>query len=227
MKINKFLFPVHLQTFAEGGQGEQDGEPGGQQTGATNNAQVYSLDEVQKWLDEDSEGKKWHQSYGDAIVTKAIKTYEEKTLPKKVEEEITKRFPPETEEQKQYRELKQQFEDEKQLRVRTEMKNKAMAVATEKSLPSTLVDFFIGADEEATVANLGLLEQAFNAAVQTAVEATFKNNGRTPYDTGSQSPDSLKKQLEEAAERARKSGRDEDLAAYSRLKLQMMQQNNN
>lgn len=228
MKNLSLLFPLDLQCFSEEGQGQgpggNEGGAAGQGTGNQGgNGQGLSLDAVQAWLNQDESGKKWLQSHSDSFVTKAIKTYEEKTLPKKIDEEIAKRYPPETEEQKQLRELKEQFEQEKKLRVHTELKNKAIAVATEKGLPTGLVDFFVGADEDITLANLGTLEQVFNTAVQTSVEAKFKQSGRQPHDSGNQNPGSLQKQLEDAAERARRTGRDEDMAVYSALKLQMMQ----
>ncbi|MGK5511780.1 DUF4355 domain-containing protein [Brevibacillus formosus] len=222
-KSSRFLFPVDLQTFAEGGEESNGGQgnPSGEQP--PNNVQAFTLDAVQKWFNDDAEAKKWFQSQKDAHFTKGLETWQKNNMSKLIDEEIAKRYPPETEEQMQLRELKQQFEQEKQARVRQELKNKALAIATEKSLPTGLVDFFVGADEDTTLSNLGTFEQAFNAAVQASVEAKFKQGGRQPHDSGSQTPDSLQKQLEDAAERARRTGRDEDMAAYSALKLQMMQ----
>jgi hypothetical protein len=179
---------LDLQFFAEGGDGGDggDGNPpagdGGQPDGGQGNAQglQLTLDAVQKFVSENEEGKKWLQSLTDSRVTEAIKTYEKKTLPKKVEEEIAKRFPPETEEQKQLRELKQKLEQIEQEKIRETLRNKALSVATEKQLPAKLVDFFIGQDEETTMKNLSVLEEVFSAAVQQAVEARFKDGGRNP-----------------------------------------------
>jgi hypothetical protein len=202
MEINKQPFykslelplRLDLQFFAEGGDGGDggnggDGNPpagqqdGGQgQQGGQSNAQglQLTLDAVQKFVNENEEARKWLQSLTDSRVTEAIKTYEKKTLPKKVEEEIAKRFPPETEEQKQLRELKQKLEQIEQEKIRETLRNKALSVATEKQLPTKLVDFFIGQDEETTMKNLSVLEEVFSAAVQQAVEARFKDGGRNP-----------------------------------------------
>lgn len=183
---------LDLQFFAEGGDGGDggDGNPpadpqGGGQPSAQDgqsNAQglQLTLDAVQKFVNENEEARKWLQSLTDSRVTEAIKTYEKKTLPKKVEEEIAKRFPPETEEQKQLRELKQKLEQIEQEKIRETLRNKALSVATEKQLPAKLVDFFIGQDEETTMKNLSVLEEVFSAAVQQAVEARFKDGGRNP-----------------------------------------------
>jgi acetylornithine deacetylase/succinyl-diaminopimelate desuccinylase-like protein len=188
---------LDLQYFADGGDGgdngnnnpstgqqsqQSGGQPDNGQQGGQGNAQGFqiTLDAVQKFVSENEEGKKWLQSLTDSRVTEAIKTYEKKTLPKKVEEEINKRFPPETEEQKQLRELKQKLEQIEQEKIRESLRNKALSVATEKQLPTKLVDFFIGQDEETTMKNLSVLEEVFSAAVQQAVEARFKDGGRNP-----------------------------------------------
>ncbi|MEH6945204.1 DUF4355 domain-containing protein [Bacillus sp. JJ722] len=141
---------------------------------------ALTLESIQAFMNENEDGKKWLQSLTDTRVTDAIKTYETKTLPKKLEAEIAKRFPAETEEQKQLRELKQQFERLETEKQRETLKNKALSVATEKALPSKLVDYFIGQDEESTLKNLTTLEEVFSASVQKAVEQKFKEGGRDP-----------------------------------------------
>lgn len=204
---------LNLQFFAEGGDGGDggnggDGNPpagqqdGGQgQQGEQGNAQglQLTLDAVQKFVNENEEARKWLQSLTDSRVTEAIKTYEKKTLPKKVEEEINKRFPPETEEQKQIRELRQKLEQIEQEKIRETLRNKALSVATEKQLPTKLIDFFIGQDEETTMKNLAVLEEVFSAAVQQAVEVRFKDGGRTPQTTTTTTKDPNEMTMEEYA----------------------------
>jgi Domain of unknown function (DUF4355) len=203
MEINKqpnyksltLPYRLDLQFFAEEGgdggdggagnplAGQQDGgQPNNGQQGEPSNTQglQLTLDVVQKFVNENEDARKWLQSLTDSRVTEAIKTYEKKTLPKKLEEEIAKRFPPETEEQKQLRELKQKLEQIEQEKIRESLRNKALSVATEKQLPTKLVDFFIGQDEETTMKNLSVLEEVFSVAVQKAVEDRFKDAGRNP-----------------------------------------------
>ncbi|HDR7980256.1 TPA: DUF4355 domain-containing protein [Bacillus cereus] len=139
-----------------------------------------TLEAVQSFVNDDDSGKKWLQSLTDTRVTDAIKTYENKTLPKKIEDEIAKRFPAETEDQKQLRSLKQQFERLEAEKHKETLKNKALSIATEKELPTKLVDYFIGSDEETTIQGLGVLEEVFSLAVQQAVEEKFKQGGRDP-----------------------------------------------
>lgn len=143
-----------------------------------------TLESVQSFINDDDSGKKWLQSLTDTRVTDAIKTYENKTLPKKIEDEIAKRFPAETEDQKQLRNLKQQFERLEAEKQTETLKNKALSIATEKGLPTKLVDYFIGSDEETTITGLGVLEEVFSLAVQQAVEEKFKQGGRDPKPPG-------------------------------------------
>ncbi|PEJ40074.1 DUF4355 domain-containing protein [Bacillus wiedmannii] len=143
-----------------------------------------TLEAVQSFINDDDSGKKWLQSLTDTQVTDAIKTYENKTLPKKIEDEIAKRFPAETEDQKQLRNLKQQFERLEAEKQTETLKNKALSIATERGVPTKLVDYFIGSDEETTITGLGVLEEVFSLAVQQAVEEKFKQGGRDPKPPG-------------------------------------------
>ncbi|MCY7785277.1 DUF4355 domain-containing protein [Bacillus inaquosorum] len=190
--------PLHLknmQFFAEGEEGGSTADPAGNQSSgnAGNNpsptpqlggGSEITLDAVRNFVENNEQGKKWLQSFSDSRVTDAIKTYESKTLPKKLEEEISKRFPPETEEQKQLRELQDKFQSLEQEKVRETLRNKALSIATEKGLPTNLVDFFIGQDEEATEQNLGVLSEAFKTFQQNIVNEQFKQGGSTPPPSG-------------------------------------------
>jgi len=183
----KTLIPLDIQMLASEPNPNPDPTPeptpepasGGNGQGAT-----LTLESVQSFLNDNDEGKKWLQSFADTRVTDAIKTYETKTLPKKLEDEISKRYPPESEEAKQLRDLKAQFEQSQKEAAREKLVNQALSTATEKSLPAKLVEFFVGEDAEKTTANLGILEAEFNAAVQAEVDKRFKDGGTPPPPKG-------------------------------------------
>lgn len=188
MKYNPFslktFIPLDIQMLADSGEGnppEDNPLPGddGDGQGAS-----LTLESVQAFLSENAEGKNYLQSFADTRVTEAIKTYETKTLPKKLEEEIAKRYPPESEEAKQLRDLKAQFEQSQKEAAHEKLINQALSIATGKSLPSKLVEFFVGEDSEKTTANLGILEAEFNAAVQAEVDKRFKDGGTPPPPKG-------------------------------------------
>jgi len=136
-----------------------------------------SADKVKGFL-ETEEGKRLLQPRLDQNFTKGLETWKANNLEKLIEDEVKKRNPEETPEQKELRKLRQEIEDERKARNRETLVNKALKIADEKSLPKGVIDYFVGDDEEKTVSNLGKLEEEFNAAVTRAVEAKFKDSGR-------------------------------------------------
>lgn len=149
---------------------------------------TVSIDSVKEFLEKDEAGKKYLQSITDAAVTKGIATFKEKTMPGLIEEEIKKKFPAETEEQKKIRLL-----EESQTKLQNDLKkkdllNKAISIATEKKLPLKLVERFLGDDEESTIKNMELFETEYNAGITSAVDAKFKENGRDPGGSGDPKP---------------------------------------
>jgi hypothetical protein len=116
-----------------------------------------------------------------------LSTWKEKTLPTVIEEEIKKRFPAETEEQKKLRKLEQELNEEKRARLRESLKNKAISFLTTNKMPVELSDFLLGENEDITETNLRKISELWAREIQKAVEEKFKQNGRTPH-TGVKSP---------------------------------------
>lgn len=140
----------------------------------------------------------WLQSEKDRHFSKGLETWKENNLSSLVEEEIKKRYPEETEEQRQLRELKAQFEKLQQEKQREAIRNQAYKQASEKGLPLELLDFFVADDEEKTSANLEVFEKVWNAAVQAQVNQTFKANGREPHGSSEPSQNGLEAQYQKA-----------------------------
>ncbi|MCO7127807.1 DUF4355 domain-containing protein [Sporolactobacillus shoreicorticis] len=200
MKTMTLRYPLNLQYFAErNGDPTPDGAttqpsagdppatpqtPPTTPTGTGNGQGSLTLDSVQKFLNESEDGKKWLNSFADSRVTQGINTFKEKSLPEILEKEIAKRYPAETPAEKALRELKQKFEDSEKQRAREALKSKALTAASAKGLPTDLVDFFLGNDEEATTANLSKLEATLKAYEQKIVNEKFKQNGTTPPASG-------------------------------------------
>jgi hypothetical protein len=198
MKTQLLRYPLHLQYFAEpqggnptppgptspAGAGDPPADPSTPPDPGNAQGSSLTLESVQKFLNEDDDGKKWLNSFADQRVTNGINTFKEKSLPEILEKEIAKRYPAETSEQKALRELKQKFEDSEKQRARETLKSKALTAASTKGLPTDLVDFFIGNDEETTTGNLSKLEEAFKAYEQKIVNEKFKQNGGTPPASG-------------------------------------------
>ena len=144
---------------------------------------IMTPEGVNAFLDTEA-GRKLLQPKLDQHFTKGLETWKEKTLPTLLEEEIKKRFPAETEEQKRLRKLEEELAKERQARVKSELINKATTLATQKGLPVELVAYFVGQDEESTTNNLTALENIWQQHLQKAVEEKFKESGRTPNPGG-------------------------------------------
>lgn len=147
---------------------------------------TVNIESVKEFVEKDEAGKKYLQSVTDAAVTKGINTFKEKSMPALLEDEIKKKFPAETEEQKRLRVLEddnKKFQNEVR---RANLLNKAMQVATEKGLPVKLISNFLGEDEDTTLKNLELLEQEFSGSVKNVVENRFKDEGRNPPQSNTQ-----------------------------------------
>ncbi|WP_084245222.1 capsid assembly scaffolding protein Gp46 family protein [Planomicrobium okeanokoites] len=115
----------------------------------------------------------------------ALDTWKTKNLTALVDEEVKKRNPPEeTPEQKRIRELEEKIENGEKATQRAELKNKAMAYATEHKLPSQFaskyIERFLGDDESATTATLAELKTDLDGLILEAVNQKFKDGGRDP-----------------------------------------------
>lgn len=151
---------------------------------------AVSAEKVEGFLDT-PEGRKLLQPRLDAHFTKGLNTWKENNLEKLIEDEVKKRNPDKTPEQKELEQLRKEIEDERKARNREALKNKALSVADEKKLPKGVLDFFIAEDEESTLSNLEKLEEEYNQAVQSAVDAKFKENGTEFNQGGTNKPSTI------------------------------------
>ncbi len=140
---------------------------------------IMTPEGVNAFLDTEA-GRKLLQPKLDQHFTKGLETWKEKTLPSLLDEEIKKKFPGETEEQKRLRKLEEELAQERQARLKSELQNKATTLATQKGLPVEIISYFVGQDEDTTISNLTALENIWQQALEKAVEAKFKDSGRSP-----------------------------------------------
>jgi hypothetical protein len=157
-----------------------------------------TLDDIKNLASQNEDIQKWLQSEKDSHFSRSLETWKENNLSSLVEQEVKKLYPEETEEQRQLRELKSQFDQlqkEKQLET---IRNQAYKQATEKGLPVELLDFFVASDAEKTMENLSVLENVFSQAVQNQVNQTFKTNGREPFKANDAQPNSIEAQYQKA-----------------------------
>lgn len=129
------------------------------------------------------DGKKWIGKQNDSFFTKGLESWKNNNLEKIIEEEISKRNPAETPEQKKIRELEQRLNQKEADEKRQILKNQALTLATSKKLPVNIIDFFLGDSEDSTTQNLTKLEEVLNKHITAAVEERFKNGYKPPTNS--------------------------------------------
>ncbi len=139
-------------------------------------------DRVNAFLGTD-EGAKIIQPIKDQHFSKSLESWKSKNLQTIIDEEVGKRSPKETEDQKRLRKLEEEnLAIRKQNKI-SEFKNKASKFASEKNIPVALLDHlnYPETDEELN-GRLGAIAEIFK-------DLTFKQNGRQrPASHGNSDP---------------------------------------
>lgn len=121
------------------------------------------------------------QSLVDGKITKGIETFKTNTMPKLIEAEILKRSGEnETPEQKAIRELQTKLDNMEKEKARAEMVAKFKDTLTEKNIPSNLIDFVLGDDEDSTNANITLFENTMQSYINNQVQSKLNNGYKPP-----------------------------------------------
>ncbi len=149
------------------------------------NIKPLDHDSVKEYLEKDETGKKLLTSLTDSAVTKGINTFKDKTLPGLIDEEVKKKNPELTEDQKKIQQLANDLESMKSEANKAKLKNSAITLGTGKKIPIKLIDFLIGSDEDSTNANIELFATEYTNSIASAVQEQFKTNGRKPDGGGS------------------------------------------
>lgn len=124
------------------------------------------------------------ESERDQHVTTSLETWKKNNLKTLIDEEINKRNPGETPEQKRIRELEEKLEKQTKDAERNALKEKALAYMTEKGydgkFATKYVERFLADDETGTNATLDEFKADFDAIVQSQVEEKLKGANRNP-----------------------------------------------
>lgn len=136
-------------------------------------------DKVKGYI-ETEQGQQLIKPLVDKSISKGVATWQENNLKKIIDDEIAKRYPPETEEKKALRELQQKFEQLDKEKRTEQQRNKAITYATQKGLPLDIIDHFVGDDDDKTTENLSKLEKSFTEHLKKTVDGVFKAGGGKP-----------------------------------------------
>ncbi|MGS7036899.1 DUF4355 domain-containing protein [Staphylococcus aureus] len=160
---------------------------------------TVSVDDVKGFLDTE-EGKRFIQPELDRYHSKGLESWKEKNLEDLIEQEVRKRNPEQSEEQKRISALEQELEKRDAEAKREKLRSNALGKTQELNLPTSLVDRFLGDSDEDTEQNLKALKETFDKYVQKGVESKFKSSGRDVKESRNQDLDpSNVKSIEEMA----------------------------
>ncbi|MFH0693907.1 DUF4355 domain-containing protein [Staphylococcus aureus] len=164
-----------------------------------NGLKTVSVDDVKGFLDTE-EGKRFIQPELDRYHSKGLESWKEENLEDLIEQEVRKRNPEQSEEQKRISALEQELEKRDAEAKREKLRSNALGKAQELNLPTSLVDRFLGDSDEDTEQNLKALKETFDKYVQKGVESKFKSSGRDVKESRNQDLDpSNVKSIEEMA----------------------------
>lgn len=144
----------------------------------------FGVDEVQKFVNENQDAKKWLDSEKDKHFSKGLDTWKTNNLETLISNEIKKRNPDKTPEQIELEKLRADFEAAQRQLALKGVKEKATTLATEKKIPLDLIDFFINEDEEKTKENLSTFESVMDKYVKAQVEERLKGSYTPPAGGG-------------------------------------------
>lgn len=141
-----------------------------------------TLDAFKEKVTKDKEFKSFVDSLKDNHFNTALETWKTNNLQKIVDDAVSKANPEETAEQKKIRELTERIDKAEKEKAYESLRNKAYKIATDKKLPSDIVEFFIGQDEEATIKNLESFNDVYNQNLSLAIEERLKGGYKPPVD---------------------------------------------
>lgn len=160
---------------------------------------------VTAFLDSD-EGKKLLQPKLDSYFTKGLESWKGNHLEKIINDELKKRTSGKDDKDLEIDKLRQEFENMKREKLRESLRNESYKFASDNSLPTDLIDYFIKIESEdddkgtksreATTNNLNSLKEVWSSHLQTVVNDKLKSNGFNPKDGNNNSKTITKEQLQ-------------------------------
>lgn len=144
---------------------------------------TVSAEDVKGFLDTE-EGKRFIQPELDRYHNKSLNSWKENNLEKLINDEVAKRNPELTEEQKRISALEQELAKRDAEAKREKLLNFALNKAQEMELPTVFVERYLGDDEQATEQNLQSLNETLETLKKKQIDTYYKANGREVNEDG-------------------------------------------
>lgn len=140
-----------------------------------------SIEDYKNILENNQIVKGYHTSLIDSAVSKGVKSFKTKTMPKYIEEEIRKRSNEgKTPEQIELEELKNTIANMQKEKVKLDLSSKYTKVLNEKSLPVEFMDFILNEDEQIIESNIDKIEKIIGMAINDGVANKLGGSNYTP-----------------------------------------------
>lgn len=174
--------------------GEIENEAGVETKKENENTGTEKAFDLNKFL-ESEDGRKALQPKMDQYFAKGLETWKQNNLQKLIDGEINKRFPAETEEQKQIRDLQQKLEQIENEKTYAMLKTEAMTALSSQGITTEIADFFIAGTKEETLSKIQNFTEIFKKEVNKEVEERIKKAGISPTNTPKQEIDITKEEI--------------------------------
>lgn len=178
------------------------------------------IQKIEQLSQSDAAIKSWLDSQKDRHSTKSLETWKANNLETLIDEKVKELNPSKTPQEIELEKIRQQLAKMESEKVYEELKNKALTLATEKDIPTALIDHFIGEDEDSTMKNLEKFQETMNTYIQRQVEKRLKDNDYKPPtgDGGTPTKNPFSKEHFNLTEQGRIFKEDPDL--YKKLKAE-------
>ncbi|NFC29187.1 DUF4355 domain-containing protein [Clostridium botulinum] len=143
------------------------------------------LDMFKQKINTDKDFKSYMDSLKDQHLNKGLETWKANNLQSLIDEKIKELYPEDDPKDLELKKLQQEMENMKKETLKKELTNKALKKMTDEGLPTDLVNFLVGTDEDSTVKNIDLFKEKFTDKLETTVKERLKDNSYTPPSGGS------------------------------------------
>lgn len=138
------------------------------------------IQDLTKDFIETEQGSKLIQPKLDSFFSKGLETWKSKSLPEIIKQEVDKRNPDETPEQKRIRELEEKLQAQERNAFKADLKSKTVKELSSNGLPAELSNLLDFNDEDSMQDSIKQFKDIFDAYVNKAVDDRFKSTGKTP-----------------------------------------------
>ncbi|AGK97634.1 DUF4355 domain-containing protein [Clostridium pasteurianum] len=161
-----------------------------------------SLDVFKEKVNTDPNFKSYMDSAKDSHFSKALDTWKTNNLEKLVDEKVNQLYPKADPKDLELKKLQQQIDKMQKDTLHKELTNQALKMATDKKIPTDLVSYLVGQDEDSTNANIEKFAEIFQAHDEVIRTEFAKGNSYTPPEnknSGNLSEDEkLREQIKKA-----------------------------